>query len=105
MLKKDGKYYLTYSANGFATKEYCVCLAVSDKPDGNFKKTGAILTYKDMKEDFSGPGHNAFFKDKEGRLKMAFHIHTFADKPSQNRKACIVDAEIGKNTIIFDLKE
>lgn len=103
MLKKDGKYYLTYSANGFATKEYCVCLAVSDKPDIGFEKQGAILTYESVKEDFSGPGHNAFFKDKDGRLKMAFHIHTYADKPSQNRKALICDAKIESGTIVFDL--
>ena len=105
MLKKNGKYYLTYSGNCYATKEYCVCLAISDKPDGEFKKVGPILTCESVKEDFSGPGHNAFFKDKDGKLKMAFHIHTYVDQPSQNRKACICDAEIKENTIAFDLSE
>ena len=103
MLKKDGKYYLTYSGNCYGTKEYCVCLAVCDTPDGNFKKVGPILTYKDVAEDFSGPGHNAFFKDKDGKLKMAFHIHTYVDNPSQNRKAVICDAKIEENTISFQL--
>ena len=103
MLKKDGKYYLTYSGNCYGTKEYCVCLALSDKPDTGFEKQGAILTYEAVKEDFSGPGHNAFFKDKDGKLKMAFHIHTYADAPSGNRKACICDAELTKETIVFDL--
>lgn len=105
MLKKDGKYYLTYSGNCYGTKEYCVCLALSDKPDGDFKKMGPILTYKDVVTDFSGPGHNAFFKDKDGKLKMTFHIHTYPDNPSGNRKACICDAEIRDNTIVFDVKE
>ena len=104
MVEKDGKYYLTYSGNCYGTKEYCVCLALSDKPDGNFQKVGTILTYQDVKEDFSGPGHNAFFKDKDGNFKMAFHIHTYADKPSGNRKACICDAEIQENTIILNVK-
>lgn len=103
MLKKDGKYYLTYSGNCYGTKEYCVCLALSDNPCGNFQKVGPILTYKDVEEDFSGPGHNAFFKDKDGNLKMTFHIHTYADNPSGNRKACICDAEIGKERIFFDV--
>lgn len=101
MLKKDGKYYLTYSGNCYGTKEYCVCLALSDKPDAGFEKQGAILTYEAVKEDFSGPGHNVFFKDKDGKLKMAFHIHTYADKPSQNRKALICDAKIENGTIKF----
>lgn len=105
MLKKDGRYYLTYSGNCYGTKEYCICLAVSNKPDGGFKKQGKILTYEDVKTDFSGPGHNAFFKDEKGRLKMTFHIHTYADRPSQNRKACICDAEIKEETIVFDLRE
>ena len=43
------------------------------------------------------------FKDKDGKLKMAFHIHTYADAPSGNRKACICDAELTNETIVFDL--
>jgi beta-xylosidase len=105
MLKKDGRYYLTYSGNCYGTKEYCVCLAVSQRPDAEFKKQGTILTYEAVKEDFSGPGHNAFFKDKDGRLKMAFHIHADANNPSGNRKACVCDAEIKNDTITFDLRE
>ena len=105
MLKKDGKYYLTYSGNCYGTKEYCVCLAISDKPDGEFKKVGPILTYEAVKEDFSGPGHNAFFKDKDGKLKMTFHIHTYKDQPSQNRKACVCDAELKEAWIDFNVDE
>jgi beta-xylosidase len=103
MLKKDGKYYLTYSGNCYGTKEYCICLAVSNTPNGDFEKKGPVLTYEAVKEDFSGPGHNAFFKDAEGNLKMAFHIHTYADNPSGNRKACICDAIIKGESILFDV--
>ena len=105
MLKKDGVYYLNYSGNCYATKEYCICLATSDRPDGGFKKVGAILTYEAVASDFSGPGHNAFFVDKEGKLKTSFHIHTFANEPSGNRKAIICDAEIKNGTIVFDVAE
>ena len=107
MLKANGKYYLTYSGNCYGTKEYCICLAISDRPDGGFKKDGKnpIISYKDVAEDFSGPGHNAFFTDLNGKLKITFHIHTFADKPSGNRKAVICDAKIEDDTITFDLTE
>lgn len=102
MLKKDGKYYLTYSSNHYKSKNYCVCLAISDKPDRGFIKatTNPIVSYRDVKEDFSGPGHNAFFKDKEGNLKIVFHIHTDANCITQSRKAVICDAKITDSTIL-----
>ena len=94
VLKKDGKYHLFYSANYYASRKYCVCVAVSEKPDGDFVKSEADnpILHADMQEkDFSGPGHNSFFTDNSGRLKTAFHIHTDADRPGENRRACIAD--------------
>ena len=104
VLKKDGIYYLSYSANFYASKDYCICLAKSENPLGPFvKHDEPILTHKDVDGDFSGPGHNAFFKDGEGNLMTSFHIHTYENEPSQNRKACICNAEIKNGTIVFEL--
>lgn len=94
MLKKNGKYYLFYSANYYASRKYCVCVAVSDKPTGDFVKSevdNPVLHADMLQEDFSGPGHNSFFKDKDGNLKTAFHIHANEEKPGENRRACIAD--------------
>ena len=38
MLKHNGKYYLTYSANHFRTPDYAVGYAVADTPLGPFQK-------------------------------------------------------------------
>lgn len=104
VLKQDGVYYMTYSANCYTTPDYCICLAKAENPMGPFRKTGApILTCQDGDADFSGPGHNAFFLDRDNRLKMAFHIHTHADAPSPNRKACVCDAAIQNGTINIEL--
>lgn len=104
VLKKDGLYYLTYSANCYATNDYCICLAKAKEPLGPFVKYDRpIMTCKDAEEDFAGPGHNAFFRDKEGNLMASFHIQTFPEKPSGNRKACICNAEIKNGTIIFEM--
>lgn len=104
ILKQDGVYYMTYSANFYASRDYCICLAKATNPFGPFKKIdGPIMTCNDVEKDFSGPGHNAFFRDKEGNLKMTFHIHTYENEPSQNRKACICDADIKEGTIKFKL--
>ena len=93
VLKVDGQYYMTYSANCYASRDYCICLAKAVNPIGPFNKADApILTCGEKGGDFSGPGHNAFFRDQTGKLKMAFHIHTQEDAPSPDRKACICDA-------------
>ena len=66
---------------------------------GPFAKVGPIMTCGAEGDDFSGPGHNAFFRDHDGKLKMTFHIHTYENEPSPNRKACICDAQLADGTI------
>lgn len=93
VLKRDGKYFLFYSANYYASRRYCICVATSDYPDRDFIKDESrnpVLQAKDG-EGISGPGHNSFFFDSDGNLKTAFHIHTFPEAPSDNRRACIAD--------------
>ena len=89
VIKHDGVYYLNYSVNCFDSREYSVCLATSSSPIKDFVKRtdNPILKYREG--EFSGPGHNCFFTDKNGELETAFHIHTFYEKPSGNRRACI----------------
>lgn len=98
VLKHAGKYYLNYSVNCFNSPEYSVGCAVASAPQGPFLKYGApVLAKRD--EDFSGPGHNSFFRDKDGKLYTAFHIHTDPQNPSGNRRMCIAEAgfdETGK---------
>lgn len=103
LLKKDGHYYMTYSANCYATKNYRICLAKAEHPMGPFQKLGPVMISGAEGEDFSGPGHNAFFYDYAGALKMVFHIHTYENAPSGDRKACICDAELCEDTIKFRL--
>ena len=89
VLKKNGTYYLNYSVNCFNNLNYCIACSESKNPLGPYKKydNNPILKYRE--NDFSGPGHNNFFTTKEGVLMTSFHIHTYYDKPSGNRRACI----------------
>ena len=104
VLKKDGQYYLTYSANCYHTRDYCICLAKADNPFGPFRKApGPIMSASAEGEDLAGPGHNAFFYDREGKLKMAFHIQTDEFHPSPNRRACICDAQLCDGTIKLEI--
>ncbi len=89
--KHNGKLYMNYSMNCYGSKEYALGCAVSDSVFGEFKKYthNPILSYRDCEHDFSGPGHNCIFTGKDGKLYTAFHIHTYADAPSGDRKAVI----------------
>lgn len=93
ILKHDGKYYMTYSANCYDSKLYSVGVAVADSPLGPYKKSdkNPIMSY--IEGEISGPGHNAFFRDGKGNLVCAFHIHTDYDKPSGDRRYCLCPAE------------
>ena len=89
VVKHGGKYYLYYSANYFASKEYGVGVAVSESPLGPFVKAdiNPLLTYTmaGSKVTVSGPGHNSFFTVGE-ELFTAYHTHTYPDLPSGNRQ-------------------
>ncbi len=106
VLKRDGRYWLFYSSNFYACRQYCINLAVSDRPDGPFEKLHAQnpVLHCDMQPgDFSGPGHNCFFTDLSGALRTAFHIHTDENAPSSNRKAAIADVTYTPGYFHFDL--
>lgn len=102
VVKKEGKYYLTYSGNCFDNKYYGVGFAIADNVYGPYVKSDSnpVLSYKE--NVYSGPGHHCFFYDKEGNLKTAFHIHTDYEHPSGDRRACIADAKIGGGKVIFE---
>jgi len=74
VLKHEGKYYMTYSANSYESPFYGIGFATADdingpwtKYDGNpiLQKPGHLV----------GVGHSAMFEDKDGQLRIVFHSH------------------------------
>ena len=92
VLMHEGKYYLYYSANGYAQKEYAVGVAVADHPMGPYTKqeNNPILNYieKDGEVLVSGPGHNSFFTVGD-ELFTSYHTHSYPNAPSGNRQIAI----------------
>lgn len=91
VLKHEGKYYLMYSANLYASSDYSVGYAVATNPMGPFEKAeeNPILV-KDMSAGISGPGHNSVTVGPDNEtLYIVYHIHTNPDKPSGNRQMAI----------------
>jgi beta-xylosidase len=95
ILKRDGLYYLVYSANDFRNPDYAVGYAVSDHPLGPWKKYGnnPILDRKDLQ--INGTGHGDFFRDKQGDLWYVFHTH-HSNQSVAPRKTALVKARFSK---------
>ena len=87
MLKHEGKYYLTYTANHYESHDYAVGYAVSETPRGPFRKTADNPILRRPGE-YVGTGHHAFFHDREGRLRIVFHAH-FSATQMQPRRVLI----------------
>ena len=78
---RNGKYYLTFSINGYTDPTYAVAQAVSDRVDGGFRKlteeeNGFMLSADDGGNKFvTGTGHHCFFNIGE-KLFICYHVHT-----------------------------
>ena len=102
MIKSNGKYYLTYSANGAWNKYYNVCYAVSDAPMGNFVKpyeegktwTNMLMGFPGTNDEedpiynqwtgfTSGTGHHCFFYSGN-ELMIGYHAHQNRDWNSKD---------------------
>ncbi|MBI4928436.1 MAG: family 43 glycosylhydrolase, partial [Anaerolineae bacterium] len=90
MLKHAGKYYLMYSANFYASREYAVGYAVADSPIGPFVKAAHNPVLASPSADISGPGHNSVTLAPDGKtLIIVYHIHTDPQHPGGDRQVCI----------------
>lgn len=103
VIKHENKYYLTYSANCYDSRFYSVGVAVAEKPMGPFVKCRDNPAMQYIDNEISGPGHNSFFTDKNGKLMCAFHVHTHYDSPSGNRRFCYCGTEFkdGKLRLLY----
>lgn len=88
VLKHNGKYYLTYSGNGYTSKYYAVGYAVSDSPLGDYERydCNPILSYTSK---LYGPGHHSFTTSPDGsELIIVYHVHASTTEVHP-RKICI----------------
>lgn len=97
ILKHNDKYYMTVSTNYYASREYSIVCYVSDNILGPYVKQEEKPLVSYIDGVISGPGHNAFFVDNDGKLKCVYHVHTNYDEPSGDRTACISYAYFDEN--------
>lgn len=94
MIKHNGKYYLTYSSNGFKHEGYSVHQAVSDSPLSGFKKLdaaqgnpvldGSLFGY------MNGTGHHSIAKNGD-EYWIIYHRHDsiYGYDASWSRATCV----------------
>lgn len=75
MMKKDGVYYLTYSASHFESPHYCVCYATSKSPLGPFTKYEGNPILVGDTERISGIGHHCIVYTPKGDTYIMYHTH------------------------------
>ena len=74
VIKHNGIYYMTYSANSYESPYYGIGLATATDIMGEWTKYENNPIYQNV-GDLVGIGHSAMFKDKEGNLRIVFHAH------------------------------
>ena len=92
VLKHNGRYFLTYSANHTRSEDYAIGYAVSDSPFGPFEKyEGNPILHKT--EEVNGTGHHSFVRSLDKKeLICVYHCH-YSKTEFQPRMVCIDRAE------------
>ena len=87
VIKHNGKYYMTYSANHTEYPHYGVGYAVADKPLGPWvkaKENPILASQLDL--GVSAPGHNSIVRSPDGtEFFLVYHTHADPKKPSSDR--------------------
>lgn len=75
VVKHNGKYYLTYTANDYRSPDYAVGYAVCDTPLGAFVKyDGNPVLKKD--DEQVGTGHHSFTRGSDpNQMLIVYHVH------------------------------
>jgi len=90
VLKRDGLYYLLYSANDFRSVDYAVGYATSTSPTGPWKKYSGNPIISKQHTKYNGSGHGDLFKDRQGNYKYVMHTH-FSNTTVAPRLTGIID--------------
>lgn len=72
LVRHDDRYYLFYSANDYASKNYAVGYATADRLRGPYTdaEENPILA---SEGEAAGPGHQSVFELPDGEMWMAYH--------------------------------
>jgi len=104
VIKRNGIYYMTYSANSYESPFYGIGVATATNIAGPWTKyeNNPVLQ---KPGELVGIGHSAMFTDKEGKLRIVFHAHNSTTKiHPRNMYISSVNFKIkdGKEIMVID---
>ncbi len=74
IVKIDGTYVLTYSANDYRDLDYAVGVATAKSIEGPWTKYAGNPILR-RRFGLKGTGHHSLFKDADGKWRIVFHAH------------------------------
>ena len=105
VIKKNGVYYLFYSANHFRNIDYAVGYATAPTPYGPWTKNqNSPIIHRSIVGE-NGSGHGDLFQDKNGRYWYVYHVH-HSNTEVQPRRTRLVPLTftLDEKTGIYDIK-
>lgn len=102
LLKRNGVYYLIYSANHFRSQDYAVGYATATSPLGPWKKYDGnpiLCRDKDVAARLVGTGHGAPFLCRDGSYKYIYHAHSSVNR-IEPRTSYLNDLIFGDDGVI-----
>lgn len=105
VIKKDGFYYLFYSANHFESIDYAVGYATAPTPYGPWTKhPNSPIIHRSIVGE-NGSGHGDLFMDTEGRYRYVYHVHNNGTEVQPRRTRIVpLTFTMDKETGIYDIK-
>ena len=79
IVKIDGTYVLTYSANDYRDRDYAVGVATARSLEGPWTKYAGNPILR-RRFGLVGVGHHSLFKDADGKWRIVFHAHNGGGK-------------------------
>jgi len=103
VIKKEGLYYLIYSANDFRNPDYAVGYATSKSPLGPWEKSTSnpIISRKAL--NVNGTGHGDLFLDKNNQFQYILHAH-YSTTSEAPRKAAIIQMNFVEKAGVLQLE-
>ena len=96
IVKVDGTYVLTYSANDYRDPDYAVGVATATDIEGPWTKYAGNPILR-RHGGLAGTGHHSLFKDADGKWRIVFHAHSdVRQKPIHPRRMYIAGVTFKK---------
>lgn len=89
VFKKDGLYYMLYSANDFRNPDYAVGYATATHPLGPWVKYAGNPLISRNTTSVNGSGHGDLLEAEDGNMYYIFHTHHTNEKVAPRRTAIL----------------